>query len=325
MDRDAQQSHLFCSELSQNTTTITDSINRIKHFAFQEFDREIVSKKLCYHTHEHIYQVQRRTDLIFQAVYPTWNGLEQQPRDLARMKLLLDLAVAAHDMVQVFAPQPRPHAARKRESGVSEMVTIERLFQYIHALNEQLQYCHPDSPARLTEADLQTIREAIAATICVYDPTEHAIYQPKLSDPELSIAARILALADIGALGIDGIETYNQEGSLLFLEENPDVIPLLLDKTIDALKSENPALYQNIQQRLLQRCRFQVSFAKSRLARLQQELRGFPEAAIPVLTHEVFRYLNQETIQAVEAITPTENDSSLVVLLQFFQFERYLA
>jgi hypothetical protein len=139
----------------------------------------------------------------------------------------------------------------------------------------------------------------------------------------LSPVARILSLADIGALGIDGVEVYHQEGSLLVLEENLDLIPLILDGTIYSLKSNDFELYQNIQKRLLNRCRFQVNFAKSRAARLEREIADFPEGAISTL-HEVFKYLNSTTIQEVEAKTPTDESATLEVLLQFFEFERYI-
>ena len=119
------------------------------------------------------------------------------------------------------------------------------------------------------------------------------------------------------------MEVYNQEGSLIVLEENLDLIPLILDGTIYSLKSNNFELYQNIQKRLLNRCRFQVNFAKSRAVRLEREIADFPAGAISAL-HEVFKYLNQTTIAEVEAKTPTNEDTTLEVLLQFFEFEQYI-
>lgn len=329
MNKEAQRSHSYSLEhSSQLPTTIAESVAQIKTFALQEFDREIVQKQLYYHTREHVNNVQRRANQIFQAICPYWEAApdEQQPTlDILRMKLLLDLCAAAHDMVQVFVVSTQAHTCRQRKPGVSETATIERLLKYINELNEQLQLDAPTSPARLTLEDITIIRDAIAATICVYDPTEQAIYQESLYDANKSLSpvARILALADIGSLGIDGVNVYRQEGSLLFLEENLDVIPLILDGTIYTLGSDNSELYQNIQQRLLRRCRFQVSFAKSRFARLQREVAGFPEEAISTI-YEVFKYLNPTKIQEIEATTPTHEDATLEVLLQFFEFERYV-
>lgn len=328
MNKTARRSHSYSLEDSaQLPTTIAESLAQIKTFALQEFDREIVQKQLYYHTREHINNVQRRADQIFQAVAPHWTTADEgQPTlDTLRLKLLLDLCAAAHDMVQVFVVPTQAHTSRQRKPGVSEMATIERLLNYINELNEQLQLHAPTSPARLTLEDMTIIQDAIAATICTYDPTEQAIYQQSLYNPtkSLSLLARILALADIGSLGIDGVNVYRQEGSLLFLEENLDLIPLFLDGTIYTLGSDNSELYQNVQQRLLRRCRFQVNFAKSRFARLEHELAGFPEEAISTL-YEIFKYLNPTKIQEIEATTPTHEDATLEVLLQFFEFERYI-
>lgn len=324
MNKEARRSHSL-----QLPTTIAESIAQIKTFALEEFDREIVQKQLYYHTRQHLYNVERRANQIFHTVCPYWQAApdaEQPPLDILRMKLLLYLCVIAHDMVQVFVVPTQEHTSRRREPGVSETATIERLTDFINELNQQLQKHDPTSPAILTDRDINIIREAIAATICAYDPTDQAIYQPNLYNPNKSLSpvARILALADIGALGIDGVEVYHHEGSLLLLEENPDLIPLLLNGTIHSLSLDNPELYQNIQQRLLSRCRFQVNFAKSRFARLKREVAGFPNEAISTLSHKVFKHLNPTTIREIEAMTPTDDNTSLEVLLQFFELERYV-
>jgi len=319
MNKETRRSPSFLEHSAQLPTTIAESIARIKTFALQEFDREIAQKQLYYHTREHVNNVERRANKIFQAVSPHWQT--ETASDIEHMKLLLELCAIAHDMVQEFIAPTGAHASRQREPGVSEKATIKQLLEYINQLNQLLA-----STARLTDDDITIIEEAIAATICAYDPQEQAIYQPDLYHPQqpLSPVARILALADIGALGIDGIKVYQQEGSLLFLEENLDVLPLLLDGTVYSLSSKNPQLYRSLQQRLLSRCRFQVSFAKSRLARLEQEIADFPAAATATLKQEVFKYLNVATIQELVAATPTHENASLETLLQFFELERYI-
>lgn len=319
----------FIEHSSQLPTTFAESIAQIKTFALQQFDREIEQKQLYYHTHEHIENVQRRANLILQAIAPYWSDLSSGDRptiDLPRTALLLDLCAISHDMVQLFVPPPQPHMTRQREPGASERATLEQLVGYIHKLNQQLQDSDPNSPARLTDNDIWVIQEAIAATICAYDPVEQAIYQPALDETNLClpIVARILALADIGALSIDGVQVYEREGSLLFLEENLDLIPLLLEGRIDALGAENQELYESLRQRLLKRCRFQVNFAKSRIARFDREILRFPEQAMSTLTHKVFRYLTPATIAEIEAIAPTAEKTSLEELLEFFKFEQYL-
>ncbi len=329
MNEEARRSRspsYFLEHSLQLPTTIAESVAQIETFALQEFDREIVQKQLYYHTRDHVNNVQRRADQIFQVVCPYWGASNQETAlDISRLKLLLDLCAIAHDMVQVFIAPTQKHAPRRRQPGVSEMATIDRLLDYINQLN-QLQQSASTSSAKLTDDDITIIRDAISATICAYDSTEQAIYQPDLYNPHKSLSpvARILALADIGALGIDGVEVYHQEGSLLVLEENLDLIPLILDGTIYSLSSNNSELYQNIQKRLLNRCRFQVNFAKSRAARLKRDIADFPEDAIATLTLEVFKHLNPTTLQEVEAKTPTHESTTLEVLLQFFEFERYI-
>ncbi|HEY9662818.1 MAG TPA: hypothetical protein V6C65_30570, partial [Allocoleopsis sp.] len=113
--------------------------------------------------------------------------------------------------------------------------------------------------------------------------------------------------------------------SLLFLEENPDVRLLIQHCKLEDLISEQPDLHENIRQRLLKRARFQVNFAKSRLKRLPQELKGFPPEAIPTLTQQVFQHLTSETIEAIAASTPTAEETSLHELINFFQLKQVIA
>jgi hypothetical protein len=305
--------------------SFSEAVGRVKNFAIQEFDREVQEKQLYYHTYEHISGVERRAKVIFQAIAPYWEASFSE--QMVRMELLVELCAIAHDMVQIFVPQNQPHTSRRREAGVSETATMERLFDYIKSLNQQLEEYNADSSALFTDADLAIIQEAIAATICLYDPSDRAIYQPALynTNEQPSPVARIIALADIGALGMEGIASYNQEGTLLFLEENPDIIPLILDKKLQTLASENFELYENIRERLLKRARFQVNFAQSRLNRQQRELAGLPAEAIPVLIKEVFQYLNQETVQEIASMTPTDEATPLETLIEFFNLEQMLS
>ncbi|MDX2230589.1 MAG: hypothetical protein NW220_13190 [Leptolyngbyaceae cyanobacterium bins.349] len=298
--------------------TFADAIAYLQTLALQEFDREVAEQQLCYHNRHHVVGVQCRANQIFQVICPYLNSTE----DCDRLQQLLDLCAITHDLIQIFVPQSDPHTARRRAAGVSEHATIERLFELIKLLNEQAL----TQSAQLSAQDLHIIQEAIAATICEYDATEQAIFQPLLYQQQpISWVARILALADIGALGMDGITAYNLEGSLLFLEENLDVRSLIQNQQLETLMVDNPVLHENIRQRLLRRTRFQVNLAKSRLNRCPQELAAFPSEVIPVLTHEVFRYLTPETIGAILASTPTADDTPVDVLINFFQFEQALA
>lgn len=309
-------------------STFASAVARLKNLALEEFDREIAQKQLYYHTREHINNVQHRANIIFQAIRPYWEtSLKDNaaPDYMARMQLLLDICATAHDMLQLFVPETQPHKSRRREMGISEAATIEKLFEYINILNQEQGEENLNSFARFSDADLLIIRDAIEATICIYEPSEQAIYQPTLYDSTKPISpiARIIALADIGALGMEGVAAYEREGSLLFLEENPDVIPILLNHK--TLASDHPELYENIRQRLLRRARFQISFAKSRLTRYAREIEHLPKDAIQVLTYEVFQYLNPTTIQEIDSMTPTAEDTPLEALITFFNLDHYIS
>jgi hypothetical protein len=207
---------------------------------------------------------------------------------------------------------------------VSEFATIDKLLRYIQAFNQRMQQQGVDA-AQFTTSDVYLIREAIEGTICSYDPTDLAIYQPILYNTNRtpSVLTRILVLADIGSLGMDGIATYNREGSLLFLEENPDIIPFLSYQAIGKLRISNPNLYENLRQRLLRRAQFQVNFARSRLVRTPWEIEGLPADAISILIRDIFTYLTRETIQEIEQTTPVKEETTLEELLTFFQLEHY--
>lgn len=307
-------------DTAQAPHSFSDTIAQIKTLVLQEFDREVTQKQLCYHTREHIAGVQRRAREIFQAVSPYLNS----SHDRSRLELLLDLCAIAHDLIQIFVPQMEPYTPRRREAGVSEAATIERLLVCIQGLSGATQSQNPDCSALFTDDEVRIIQEAIAATICHYDPTEQAIFQPALWSSELALSpvARILALADIGALGMEGIAAYNREGTLLFLEENPDVRSLVQYRKLESLTKDYPDLSENVRQRLLRRARFQVNFAKSRLNRLPHELAGFPPEAIPTLTKQVFQHLTSETIEAIETTTPIAENTLLEDLVTFFQLEQ---
>ncbi len=293
--------------------TFAESVSRATEFVIETFNREIETKQLYYHNHEHIEGVQNRALRIFEAVRPYWKASED---DLDRMQLLVKLCAIAHDMIQIFLPQTEPCVARRRESGVSETATLDQLLAYIAGLNER-----STQNAQFTEEEIQIIRQAISATICSYHPDEQAIYQPDLAQNDLHWVARIVALADIGTLAMEGVEAYNREGSLLFLEENPDILALIETRKILTLETEIPTLYEMVRQRLLRRTQFQVSFARSRLNRLPQELIGLPTSAIAILMQDVFRFANRSTLQTIMTTTPTAANTLLNVLLDFFQFK----
>ena len=302
--------------------TFAESVTRVNQFVLAEFEREIIAKQLYYHKIDHVIAVRQRSQLIFQIIRPY---LLADVETIKRMELLLDVCAIAHDLVQVFMPH-EPHTSRRRQAGVSENATVKKLFAYIQVFNQQILASNPESTAIFTDTDLAIIQEAIIATTCDYDVAEQSIYQPSLYDESqlISVVAGIIALSDINSLGIEGIAYYKREGGLLFLEENLDIIPIIQNQSVGTLFTDDPELYENLRQRLLRRGKFQVNFAKSRLNRLSRELAFLPADAIPTVTQEVFKYLNLETIREIEATTPTDSETPLEVLIQFFEFDQLI-
>lgn len=302
--------------------TFRETIDRVETYILDEFDREIIQQQLYYHNREHINHVRRRSTIIFEAIIPY---CQVSSDDAERMRLLLDLCAIAHDAVQVFIPQFKPNTSRKREAGVSEALTIKKLVNYIKDLNRQLAAGGVDRSVQFSSPDLAIIQEAIEVTICAYDPVDQAIYQPALYNrSDLSLVSKILALADIGSLGIDGIDAYNREGGLLFLEENSDIISIVSIQTIEELEIDRPEFYESLRQRLLNRANFQVNFAKSRFNRFDREIASFSAEVITILKSQVFQYLNIEIIQQLESTTPIDSDRSLASLINFFDLKNLL-
>ncbi len=301
-------------------STFAETVRLVEEYVLAEIERETAEKQLYYHNVAHALAVKRRANFIFQALEPV---LKQETHflDLGRSKHLLDLCAIAHDMVQNFVESTKLHAPRKRLVGVSEQATTAKLIGYIRDLNQKV-----NCAVGFTNADLSTIEESIAATICERDPlagktncsfSEHSIYQPYLYNTAAknSIVAQIIALADLGTLGIDGIESYLREGVLILLEDNPDLVELVLrrDGTYLTTKSKRITTI-----RLLKMTRFMVDLAKERHTRFPQEIIGFSDRAKQILQDRVFKNLTIENVREIERLTPTSIDSSLTRLLDFF-------
>ncbi|MEO0648439.1 MAG: hypothetical protein AAFZ17_20180 [Cyanobacteria bacterium J06650_10] len=319
------------------SSSFSKTIKAVEALALETFQREIESKQLYYHGIDHVEGVARRAALIFDTVVPFYgqersNHKRSNNTDWNRQRELLQLSAIAHDMLQIFhpqaSPQSLPQSPRQRRNGESEQATIRQLFLFLKEVDTSKDISKAGTFHHFTPADISVLEEAIRATICQYDASDSSIYQPWLyakhrNGKSISLVARCLALADIGTLGIEGIEAYSKEGSLLLLEENLDIISFL--KNESGLDSRfDDAFRENVRQRLLKRARFEVDFARGRLNRLEQELAGLPSGAIAQLKQKVFKHLTPETIQTLEAIIPTANDTALSQLIDYFRLKRYV-
>ncbi len=307
-----------------------ETVQLVENYALEQIQKQSQQKQLYYHTVAHAIAVKRRAKIIFQAVRPSLETSSNCP-ELDRISNLIDLCATTHDLVQEIPPATQPNTARKRPVKISELATIDKLTNYINTLNQQLTKHNLDDYLKFNNLDLQIITEAIAATICELDSLAEerhsglssiSIYQPYLynSPQKISLVANIVALADLGTLGMEGVKSFIHEGILIFLEENPDLVKLIINQS--GLKySGNIVKKQDnkiIKQRLLNMTRFMVSLAKDRHLRFQQEITSFPEEAQYILQERVFKYLKSDTINKIEELIPTDDNHNLKELLNFF-------
>ena len=305
---------------------------KIENFAWAEIERETKQKKLHYHTIDHAYAVKRRANTIFNAIKPVLLT-KIESRELDRIEYLINICAITHDMVQEFSSSLENNTTRKRPFGLSETATIDKLVDYIKQINRDLSPTNSQPIAVFSEQDIDSIKEAIGATICHYNYLNDYIYQPYLyqTDKKLSLTAQIIALADLGTLGMEGIEPYLEEGILLFLEEHPGIADFFSEQkhnqsnqNLTLAKLEESTLATDLKKQLLKSTRSMIRFAKSRKANFPQEITSFDETLQHILRDRVFIYLTDENVRQIESIVPTEDNVSLSQLLEFFNFDRYV-
>ena len=311
--------NLKTENLTRLAGSFEEAVTMVKDFALLEIQKQSKQKKLYYHTSAHAYAVQKRARIIFQAIEPFVTTTSKT--SLTRLKHLIDICAISHDMVQEFIPGTDSNTFRRRKPGISEAATISKLINYIKSIKIK-SINQEKTNIFFTDSDLQIIQESIEATICLYDFADNSMYQPALysTNKKVSLPAHIIALADLGSLGIEGIEAYAQEGNLIFLEENPDIISIILNKEYIS----QPELAKKLKHRLLKKAKFQVNFARGREARFMREVRGLPVEAISILRNEVFRFLNKDTIKKIESIIPHTDDTKLEELIDFFDLPRLI-
>lgn len=303
--------------------SFAQTIELVEDYVRSQIVQETQNKHLYYHTLDHALAVKRRANIIFKSIKPILESTQSQ-EELQRLEGLINLCAISHDMVQQFVLPTAPNGPRRRIAGVSEQATIDKLIQRLHYVNQNLANCEIEADILFNDWDIKIIEDAIAATICDRDPlagkvsysfSPYSIYQPYLynSQSKISVVGSVLALADLGTLGMEGIQPYLQEGILVFLEDNLDLADLILncDRTCAV---NSPSL----KTRLLNMARFIVSLAQERRARLELEITNFTPLARQILKEQIFVYLNAENIKKIEAIVPTSENASLSELIEFF-------
>lgn len=307
---------------SPKPTSFAETVESIQQYIQAEIIREAKNKQLYYHNLNHAIGVQRRSRLIFQAIKPAL--VEQHSlQELNRLAGLIDVCALAHDMVQVFEPS-LPNCPRKRKLGLSEETTADKLLDYIKKFNQAVAKEKHDFSILISDREQEIIRDGIIATICIPDPhrgkmenitSSRSIYQPYLYDAKekVSIVGSIIALADLGTLGIEGVEAYLQDGILVFLEDNPHLFDLVANCDLS-----NCSELKATRAKLLGMAQFIVELARERQALFEVETAGFETRIRQILQNQVFVHLNQESVNRVRSLVPHKSDTSLSELVSFF-------
>ncbi len=291
--------------------SFNQTVQLIERYVIQEIEIEAQNKQLYYHTINHALAVKRRANIIFNTIYPKLEP-KLNPLTLQRTQGLINIAAIAHDMVQQFVSSPKGASPRKRQRGVSEGATIVKLSHYIQNLNQKLSQANYSPLIGISNEELATLKEAIEATICHSGLFEYSLYQSDLyNKQDLSLVAKIIALADLGTLGMDGIEAYIQEGILIFLEDNLDIAEFL---NSDKNRQETP---ENLKSRILRATGFMINFAQERKARFAQEIDSFNPEIKNIFRKELFKNLNHKNIEKLIKLVPTKLNITLEELLVF--------
>lgn len=307
--------------------SFAETVQLVENYVKQEIIQQTRNKQLFYHTIDHSLAVKRRASTIFRAIESVLPQ-DRVPLDSHRLKRLIDVSAMAHDLVQQFTNSDEASQPRKRSPGISEIASVDKLTDYIQQLNQRLSKLGVDDSILFGDLDLAIIKDGILATICDRDPqagradysfSPYSIYQPYLynSQPKISIVGDIIALADLGALGMEGVEAFLREGILVFLEDNLDLKDLIINCDVNCDCCDLPT-QARIKTRLLNMSRFIVSLAQERYARFELEIAGFAPEARQILRSQVFIHFNQKNIAKIKAIVPTNENTSFTELINFF-------
>ncbi len=236
---------------------VQNALTRVK----QRFEQaENPFDNLAYHNTIHTETVIRRTKIILETIE------KAVPGSLTKRLIMLGEYIAAnHDTVQEYEilEQEDGTKIRNRFTEKNEAASSEEAIQHIRAIDAEL----------LTSEEEKLVREAIDATVPEYNPELGTVVQPSLTKHS-ELVIRALALADLGAAGMDEPDSFISEGDANFREENIDITDAL-----EHPENLSDAQKDFFKKRMLDWSNGQSNFAKGRKALLDKELDGLPEEA----------------------------------------------
>lgn len=240
----------------------------------KRYEGDSNQEQLAYHDVRHTVGVIRRTVAILHAI-----GVNDKT-------MMNGIVVASfHDTVQhmalnetteEFDGKEFTRTTRGRpEIGRSEKDSAKEAIAFMDAVN--LATRKTLGQEFFTEEDKDMASEAMIATIPDFspktegDPKSGTVYQSKLT-PESLVETRALALADIGAPGMEKPELFVTEGDRVFREAEVSIADALHHP--EHLDDEYREYFRS---KMLQWIENQITFAQGRKARLEDELKGLSE------------------------------------------------
>ena len=276
----------------------------------EKFENPTEEKEnLDFHNTRHTKDVIRRTKEILTKMR------EAEPPFISEEDIQLGkLAAAFHDTVQNWQENPVKEGRfsktmRKRDTGENEKASAEMAKDFMEETNEK------EKEEIFTDTDKEQLEQAIMATAPGWDPENKTVIQPNLKK-ESSYVSRALALADIGAAGMEGPEKFLEEGDALFREENIDLKDIA--KNPAGLSADEKKYHQK---RMVSWSYQQILFAQGRKALFRQETRDLPENMQKKLTSEIFTKFDK-TIKGVVEKLRERKELSLEELLENFGYNK---
>ncbi len=265
-------------------------VNRIQEIALgliELFYEEHVNETLRrpFHNRRHTQRVIARADMLQQAICFAEADL-MKPRHTH----LVGIGAACHDLVQLY---PGTNEQKGFECARHLLAMIELI-----ALHSNIR-----------DPELQILEEAIMATVAVFDPELGTAIQPNLT-PTSHPVARIIALADLGAAGMDGPTVFLEDGNRLFREMNPDIAAAYIGGSVEDLDRTTFCT------RMISWSNGQPKFAAGRRDRLDFELEGLPRAAAGAV-RSLFREFDA-SIEAAERRAEVRRGMSFEELIADF-------
>ena len=250
--------------------------------------------RLEYHNAHHTQQVIERARRIAGAIRSA------DPAAISRRDFgLSTIAASFHDTVQKYRIVTEQESAyekrvRVRSAGSNEEGSAQNAKEYMAQHREAFR-----------EGDVKIVREAILATFTEFDEERKTVVRRNLTEHS-GIVARVLALADLGAAGMETGHTFLLESDALFREDNIDIREAM--EHVDTIELDRKAFFR---QRMLAWSDRQVAFVESRKEALESELEGLSElakAAVRLLFTEFKSNIDGARAKTVERTSMTFED-----------------